>query len=55
MEVEHTPGPKHHLLVPSQYMGGGSRVKGIRGYGLAVRRKRGWGSRSNFFGRNVLL
>ena len=33
-------------------MGGGPWVKGFRGCGLAVRRKKGsiWGSRSNFFG-----
>ena len=34
-------GPKYHLLVPSQYMGGGPQVKGIRGCGLAVGRKKG--------------
>ena len=34
-------GPRHHLLVPSQYMGGGSQVKVFKGCGLAVRRKRG--------------
>ena len=33
-------GPRHHPLVPSQYMGGGPQVKGFRGYGLAVGRKR---------------
>ena len=33
-------GPKHHLLVPSQYMRGGPRVKGIRGCGLAMGRKK---------------
>ena len=32
-------GLKHHLLVPSQYRGGGSWVKGIRGCGLLVGRK----------------
>ena len=32
--------PKHHLLVPSQYMGGRPWVKGIRGCDLAVGRKR---------------
>ena len=35
-------GPSHHLLVPSQYMGGGPRVKGIGGCGLVVGRKRGF-------------
>ena len=34
-------GPRHHLLIPNQYMGGGPQVKGFRGYGLAVGRKRG--------------
>ena len=29
---------KHHLLVPSQYRGGGPWVRGKRGYGLAVGR-----------------
>ena len=33
-------GPRHHLLVPSQYMGGGPQVKGFRGYGLAVEKNR---------------
>ena len=32
--------PGHHLLVPSQYMGGGPSVKGIRGCGLVVGRKK---------------
>ena len=32
--------PKHHLLVPSQYIGGRPRVKGMKGCGLAVGRKR---------------
>ena len=32
-------GPRHHLLVPSQYMGGGPWVKVFRGCGLEVRRK----------------
>jgi len=31
----------HHLFVPSQYMGGGPRVKAFRGCGLAVGRKMG--------------
>ena len=31
---------KHHLLIPSQYRGGGPRVLGKRGYGLAVGRRR---------------
>ena len=34
-------GPGHHLLVPSQYMGGGPQVKVFSGCGLAVGRKRG--------------
>ena len=34
-------GPRHHLLVPSQYMEGRPQVKVFRGYGLAVGRKRG--------------
>ena len=33
-------GRRHHLLVPSQYMGGGPQVKGFRGYGLAVEKNR---------------
>ena len=45
-------GPGHHLLVPSQYMGGGPWVKVFRWCGLVVGRKWGlfWGSRSSFFG-----
>ena len=35
-------GPRHHLLVPNQYMGGRPRVKVFRGCGLAVARKRGF-------------
>ena len=35
-------GLKHHLLVSSKYIGGGPRVKDIRGCGLAVGRKRGF-------------
>ena len=34
-------GPRHHLLVPNQYMGGGPQVKAFKRCGLAVRRKRG--------------
>ena len=34
-------GPGHHLLVPSQYMGGGPRVKVFRGCDLAVGRNGG--------------
>jgi len=34
-------GPRCHLFVPSQYMGGEPRVKGIRECGLAVGRKKG--------------
>ena len=34
-------GTDHHLLVPSQYMGGGPRVKVFRGCSLIVGRK--WG------------
>ena len=30
---------KYHLLVPSQYRGGGPRLRGKRGYGLAVGRR----------------
>ena len=50
-------GPGHHLLVPSQYMGGRLGVNAFKGCGLAVGRKMGlfWGSRSSFFGRDVLL
>ena len=33
-------GPRHHLLVPSQYMGGGPVVKAFRGCGLVVGRKK---------------
>ena len=33
-------GPRHHLLVPSQYIGGGPRVQVFRGCGLAVGRKK---------------
>ena len=33
-------GPRHHLLVPSQYMGGGPMVKAFRGWGLVVGRKK---------------
>ena len=32
-------GPGHNLHVPSQYMGGGSSVKGFKRFGLAVGRK----------------
>ena len=48
---------KHHLPITSQYRGGGSRVWGKRGCGLAVGRRGEpiWGSHSNFFGRNILL
>ena len=44
-------GQGHHLLVPSQYMGGGPQVKTFRGCGLAVGRKRGLfgGSCLSFF------
>ena len=34
-------GPRHHLLVPSHYMGSGPQNKGIRGCDLVVGRKRG--------------
>ena len=34
-------GPRHHLLVPSQYMEGRPRVKVFKGCGLAVRIKKG--------------
>ena len=34
-------GPRHHLLVPSQYMGGRPRVKIFRGCDLVVGRKKG--------------
>ena len=46
-------GPRHHLLVLSQYMGGGPQVKGIRGCGLAAGERGGlfWDPRSNFFGK----
>ena len=33
-------GPRYHLLVPSQYMGGGPQVKGIKGCGLVGGRKK---------------
>ena len=32
-------GLEHHLRVPSQYMGGGLLVKGLKGCGLAMGRK----------------
>ena len=35
-------GPRHHLFVPNQYMGGGPWVKVFRGCGLVVGRKRGF-------------
>ena len=43
--------PRHHLLVPSQYMRGGPWVKAIRGCSLTVGRNGSlfWGFRSNFF------
>ena len=40
MVVAQAQGPGHHLLVPSQYMGGGPSVKGFKGCGLAVGRKK---------------
>ena len=40
MVVAHAQGLGHHLLIPSQYMGGGPSVKGFRGCGLAVGRKK---------------
>ena len=40
MVVAHAQGPGHHLLVSNQYMGGGPLVKGFRGCGLAVGRKK---------------
>ena len=39
--VEHTERARHHLLVPSQYIEGGSWVKAFKGCGLVVGRKRG--------------
>ena len=39
--VEHTERARHHLLVPSQYMEGGSWVKAFKGCGLVVGRNRG--------------
>ena len=39
MEWSMHKGPGHYLLVPSQYMGGGSQVKVFRGCGLVVGRK----------------
>ena len=39
MEWSMHKGPGHYLLVPSQYMGGGSQVKVLRGCGLVVGRK----------------
>ena len=43
--------PRHHLFVPSQYMRGGPRVKGMRGCGLMVGRNGSLflGSRPNIF------
>ena len=48
---------KHHLLVPNQYMGDGPWVKGKRGCGLAMGRRRSLfcGFRLSSFGGNVLL
>ena len=46
-------GPSHHLLVPSQYMGGGPWVKGIRVCSGGREKEGGglfWGSHLNFFG-----
>ena len=34
-------GPRHHLLVPSQYMGSGQRVKVFKECGLEVGRREG--------------
>ena len=44
-------GLGHHLLVPSQYMGGGLQVKPFKGFGLVVGRKMGLfcDSHSSFF------
>ena len=36
-----TEGPGHHQLVPSQYKGGGSMVKGIQRVWFGGRGKRG--------------
>ena len=51
MVVTLTQGPRHHLRVPSQHMGGESSVKGFKGCGLAVGRKWDlfWGSYQNTF------
>ena len=40
MEVEHAQGSGTHQPVPSQYRGDRPWVKGKRGYGLAVGRRR---------------
>ena len=40
MVVAHAQGLGHHQLAPSQYMGGRPSVKGFRGCGLAVGRKK---------------
>ena len=49
--------PRHHQPIPSQYRSGGLWVKGMKGYGLVVRRRESlfWSSCSNSFGGNVLL
>ena len=49
--------PRHYQPEPSQYKGGGSWVRGKKGYGLAVGRRGSlfWGSRSDSFRGNVLL
>ena len=49
--------PRHYQPVPSQYKGGGSWVRGKKGYGLAVGRRESlfWGFHSNSFGGNILL
>ena len=58
MEWSLHKGPRHHLLVPSQYMGSEPWVKVFRGCRLVVRRKRGSISRfllKFLLGRDVLL
>ena len=55
--MELTQGLKHHLLVPSQYKGGGPSIKTFRGCGLVVGRKEGlfWSSYQDFFWGSALL
>ena len=49
-------GPGHHLLVPSQYMGGGPRVKVFSGCGLVMGEKGVYfGVPAQTFGKRCLV